>query len=143
MRKTDVYRLRSRYPHAPAEETLAQRVERLLATWRAQTGFLSSSTAMVAHPVYLELIALGAAALPFLFHDLEQTRDGHLSSALVAITGEQPVPPEEEGQIRKVAEALAGLGAAARVSPMNLLEQLFPDLCGAGQQHLKRRRATQ
>jgi hypothetical protein len=35
---------------------------------------------------------------------MEQTFDGHLSSALVAITGVQPVPPEEGGHIRKVAE---------------------------------------
>jgi hypothetical protein len=35
---------------------------------------------------------------------MEQTFDGHLSSALVAITGAQPVPPEEGGRIRKVAE---------------------------------------
>jgi hypothetical protein len=43
--------------------------------------------------------------LPFLFHDLQQTQDGHLSKALRALTGAQPVPPEHHGQIRKVAEA--------------------------------------
>jgi hypothetical protein len=91
-------------PQAPPGETVEQRVQRLLATWRAQTGFLSSSTARVAHPAYQELISLGPAALPFVFRDLEQTLDGHLSSALVAITGAQPVPPAEGGQIQKVAE---------------------------------------
>jgi hypothetical protein len=91
-------------PKAPLEETVEQRVRRLLATWREQTGYLSSSTARVAHPAYRELIALGAAALPFVFRDLDQTLDGHLSSALVAITGAQPVPAEEGGKIRKVAE---------------------------------------
>jgi hypothetical protein len=35
---------------------------------------------------------------------MEQTLDGHLSSALVAITGAQPVPPEEGGKIKRVAE---------------------------------------
>jgi len=91
-------------PQAPPEETLEQRVRRLLASWREQTGFLSSSTARVAHPAYRELIGLGAAALPFLFRDMEQTLDGHLSSALVVITGAQPVPHEEGGKIQKVAE---------------------------------------
>ena len=89
---------------APPDETLEERVRRLLATWREQTGFLSSSTALVSHPAYRELIALGADALPFLFRDMEQTFDGHLSSALAAITDAQPVPPEEGGNIRKVAE---------------------------------------
>jgi hypothetical protein len=92
------------FPLAPPEETVEQQVRRLLATWREQTAFLSSSTALVAHPAYQELIALGRSALPFLFRDMEQTFDGHLSSALVAITGAQPVPPEEGGKIRKVAE---------------------------------------
>lgn len=91
-------------PQALPEETAEQRVRRLLASWREQTGFLSSSTARVAHPAYRELIALGPAALPFLFRDMQQTLDGHLSSALVAITGAQPVPPEEGGKIQKVAE---------------------------------------
>jgi hypothetical protein len=91
-------------PQAPPEETIEQHVGRLLAAWREQTGFLSSSTARVSHPAYRELIALGTAALPFVFRDMEHTFDGHLSSALVAITGAQPVPPEEGGQIRKVAE---------------------------------------
>ncbi len=91
-------------PQAPPKETVEQRVRRLLATWREETGFLSSSTALIAHPAYRELIALGTDALPFLFGDMAQTLDGHLSSALVAITGAQPVPPEEGGNIRKVAE---------------------------------------
>jgi hypothetical protein len=50
------------------------------------------------------LIALGLAALPFLFRDLEQTKDGHLAKALTAITGVQPVPIEERGRIRQIAE---------------------------------------
>jgi hypothetical protein len=87
-----------------APETVEQHVRRLLASWREQTGFLSSSTARVTNPAYRELIALGAAALPFLFDDMAQTFDGHLSSALVAITGAQPVPLEQGGKIPKVAE---------------------------------------
>jgi len=35
---------------------------------------------------------------------MQQTFDGHLSSALVAIICAQPVPPEEGGKIQKVAE---------------------------------------
>jgi hypothetical protein len=66
---------------------------------------LSSSTLLTSHPAYQELIALGGPALPFLFRDLEQTGDGHLSKALAAITGARPVPPEDRGQVRKVADA--------------------------------------
>jgi len=92
-------------PHAaPTAVMVEQRVGQLLATWREQTGFLSSSSALVAHPAYRELITLGTAALPFLFRDMEQTFDGHLSSALVAITGAQPVLSGDGGKIRLVAE---------------------------------------
>jgi len=91
-------------PQAPREETIEQRVRRVLETWREQTGFLSSTSARVSHPAYRELISLGSDALPFILRDIEQTLDGHLSSALVAITGVQPVPAEEGGKIQRVAE---------------------------------------
>ncbi len=89
----------------PATPAVEQRVVRLLARWREETAYLSSGTRITGHPAYQELIALGAPALPFLFRDLEQTGDGHLSKALAAITGAHPVPPEDRGQVRKVADA--------------------------------------
>jgi hypothetical protein len=92
-------------PATPTHKDLGQHVQDLLRRWRAETAPLSSSTRITAHPAYQEIIALGAPALPFLFHDLQQTQDGHLSKALRALTGAQPVPPEDRGQIRKVAEA--------------------------------------
>ncbi len=85
-------------------ESIAQHVARLLKSWREETAYLSSSTRITSHPAYHELIALGPAALPFILRDLEQTRDGHLSKALTAITGARPVPAEERGQVRKIAE---------------------------------------
>ena len=48
---------------------------------------------------------LGLPALPYLLRDLEETRDGRLSKALTAITGCHPVPAEDRGKIRQVAEA--------------------------------------
>ena len=89
---------------ANTTETLEQHVMRLLRRWREETAYLSSSTAITEHAAYLELIALGAVALPYLFRDLEQTTDGHLSKALTAITGAHPIPAEERGQVRKISE---------------------------------------
>jgi hypothetical protein len=88
-----------------AAETIDQHVVRLLASWREQTAYASSSTIITGHPAYQALIDLGPLALPALFRDLEQTEDGHLSKALTALTGAHPVPAEERGKIRKVAEA--------------------------------------
>ena len=92
-------------PATPTAESIEQRVVRLLGSWREETRYLSDSTKITGHPAYQELIALGPAALPFLFRDLERTGDGHLSKALTAITGARPVPDDVRGQMRKVAEA--------------------------------------
>jgi hypothetical protein len=72
--------------NAPPAETVEQQVQRLLAVWREETSVISSSTVLVSHSVYREIIALRAAALPSLLRDLEQTRDGHLSPALAEPT---------------------------------------------------------
>ena len=92
-------------PATTAAESVGQRVAGLLGRWRQETAYLSSSTRITEHPAYQELIALGPAALPFLFRDLEQTGDGHLSKALAAITGAQPISADERGQVRKIADA--------------------------------------
>jgi hypothetical protein len=95
-------------PATPTAETLDQRVVRLLGTWRDQTTYESSTTRLTGHPAYQELIAAGPAALPYLFRDLRQTGDGHLSMALATLTGVDPVPPEDRGHVRKVADAWLG-----------------------------------
>jgi hypothetical protein len=89
----------------PTPETLEHRVLRLLAKWREETAYLSSSTQITGHPAYQEFTTLGPGALPVLFRDLEQTGDGHLSKALTVLTGAHPVPAEDRGKIRKVADA--------------------------------------
>ena len=89
-------------------ESVEQHVARLLRLWREETAYLSSSTSITDHPAYLELIALGAVALPPLFRDLAHTGDGHLSKALTAITGAHPVPADERGQVRKIAATWLG-----------------------------------
>lgn len=88
-----------------SQETVEQRITRLLAQWREETAFLSSSSARHGHAAYQEIIGLGKEAVPFLIADLRRTRDGHLSKALTAITGAHPVPPEARGRIALVAEA--------------------------------------
>lgn len=86
------------------DENIEVQVARLLKRWREETAYQSSSTAITTNAAYLELIAMGAPALPCIFRDLEQTKDGHLSKALTAITGATPIPPEERGRIQKIAE---------------------------------------
>lgn len=86
------------------DESIELHVARLLSRWRDETAYHSSSTLITGHPAYLELIALGTPALPFIFRDMEQTLDGHLSKALRSITGVNPLLEENAGKIQKIAE---------------------------------------
>src|SRR5207302_9966830 len=61
-------------PPVPAE-TLEERFERLAAKWREETAYLSSSTAMFAHPAYQEIISLGQGVVPLLLRALTKEPD--------------------------------------------------------------------
>jgi hypothetical protein len=76
---------------APAAETIEERFRRLEATWTAETGYLSSYTAIVEHPTFQEIIGLGEAVVPLLLRDLEE-RPRLWVWALPDITGADPVP---------------------------------------------------
>jgi hypothetical protein len=91
-------------PAAQQAESVEQKFQRLAAVWRAETGHLSSITKMFNHPAYQEIIALGQDVVPSLLRDLEKEPE-HWFAALRAITGAQPVPPEDRGQIDKMVEA--------------------------------------
>ena len=91
-------------PATEHAENVEQKFQRLAAVWRAETGHLSSTTQMFGHPAYQEIIALGPAVVPSLLRDLAQEPE-HWFAALKTITGAQPVPPADRGQIDKMAEA--------------------------------------
>ena len=90
----------------PAQPTASaeQKFQRLAAVWRAETGHLSSLSQMFNHPAYQEIIAMGPDVVPSLLRDLEKEPD-HWFAALWAITGAQPVPPEDRGRVDRMAEA--------------------------------------
>jgi hypothetical protein len=66
--------------------------------WKSATALLSSTTAMVDHPAYQGIIALGPAVIPLLLHELERG-PVHWFEALQATSGENPVPPDHWGNI--------------------------------------------
>lgn len=72
-------------------------------TWRRETAAMSSVASMAMHPAYQRIIGMGAAALPLIFRQLSR-QPGHWFWALAAITGENPVPPEEAGDVRRMTE---------------------------------------
>jgi hypothetical protein len=55
-------------------------------------------------PTYQEIIAMGTPAIPWLLRELS-TDIHHWGYALEKITGENPVPEQDAGDLRRVAEA--------------------------------------
>jgi len=98
-------------PETLATETVEERFRRLEATWMAEVGHHSSTTKLVNHPAFQEIIRMGNAVVPFLFRDLEQ-RPRLWVWALADITGADPVPVSDRGNIVKMSEAWLRWGRA-------------------------------
>lgn len=90
--------------YADWNETLTSRraldfeFARLTSEWKEATEFESSVTRIAMHPSYQRIIGMGPIALPLILRDLELTQDAWFW-ALRAITGEDPVRPDERGVI--------------------------------------------
>jgi hypothetical protein len=78
-----------------------QRFQILADRWRQSTRAFSSIHAMVANPAYLEIVGMGRPALPLILSELRRQPD-HWFSALVAISGENPVRDTDAGDVRRM-----------------------------------------
>src|SRR5438128_2001314 len=88
----------------PAMETLEERLRRLESAWLADTGHLSSATKIMGHPAFQEIIGMGMAVVPIMLRDLN-ARPSLWVWALPDITGDNPVPETEGGNIAKMTQA--------------------------------------
>jgi hypothetical protein len=85
-------------------QTVGEHFRRLKAQWEDETAYLSSSTEIVQHPAFQEIIRLGPVVLPFLLRDLEEGPRLWVW-ALPAITGADPVAVADRGNIQRMREA--------------------------------------
>jgi hypothetical protein len=88
----------------PRRETIEERFRRLEATWMAEVGHHSSTTKLVNHPAFREIVGMGPAVVPFLLRDLEE-KPRLWVWALPEITKTDPVPASDRGNIAKMSEA--------------------------------------
>ena len=72
--------------------------------WRNETSHLSSTTTIVRHPAYREIIEMGPVVVPLILRELAR-RPAHWGPALAQITGERPVSPGDAGQPEAIAAA--------------------------------------
>jgi hypothetical protein len=77
---------------------------RLEAAWRSATAHLSSPTKIIGHPAFQEIIGMGEAVVPFMLRDLAE-RPRLWVWALPTITGANPVPADDGGNIAKMTAA--------------------------------------
>jgi len=83
---------------------IEQRFKKLEAEWHRRTALQSSTTRMVNDPSYQEVIAMGWEVVPVILRSLAEKPD-HWFYALAKITGDNPIPPEDAGNVPKMTEA--------------------------------------
>jgi hypothetical protein len=79
----------------------------LVDRWRNERGAMSSITEMSILPAYQKIIGMGEDAVPLILAELESEGDDpdQWFWALIAITEENPVKPEDQGNFMKMAQA--------------------------------------
>lgn len=77
---------------------------RLKKEWEDNTAHLSSVTESAKHPAYQQIIGMGPVAIPLILEEMRR-KAGHWFWALKAITGEDPILPEQRGRIKQMTEA--------------------------------------
>ena len=85
-------------------ETVEQRFRRLASVWNAETGHLSSTTKIINHPAFQEIINMGPAAIPFMLREMDE-RPRLWVWALPEITGVNRISPADGGNIAKMSQA--------------------------------------
>jgi len=82
---------------------LAKRFQRLAAEWKEKSRFLSNTAQMALLQPYQRIIGMGMPVVPLILEELKRETDQWFW-ALEAITEENPVPPEDAGNIRQMAK---------------------------------------
>jgi hypothetical protein len=87
-----------------AEDLLEQEFHNLADQWRRETRMLSSDSDIAANFAYYQIIGMGEKALPLIFREMQE-RGGRWFLALRAITRQNPVSPEDRGNVRRMTQA--------------------------------------
>ena len=91
-------------PIGEPAESLEAKFQRLAASWRSETAYISSTSQIMAHPAFQEIVRMGPAVIPFILREIEK-RPGQWHRALRLITGADPGSTQDRGNIGKAAEA--------------------------------------
>src|SRR5881275_231305 len=84
--------------------TTAERFRRLAAEWKEQARYLSDSRRMAMLRPYQAIIGMGLPVVPLILEELKR-EPHHWFWALEAITDENPVPADVQGDMQRIAGA--------------------------------------
>jgi hypothetical protein len=88
------------------------RFRHLAQQWITETENMSSVDDMLLHPAYQEIIAMGPGIISLVLDELER-EPNHWFPALYVLSGRQnPVPPQDSGDIDRMVEAWIAWGEA-------------------------------
>jgi len=91
------------------DSRLRVKFQELVTNWKAKSRFISSVPDLTNLSEYRQIIALGPPAVPLLLRELEQAPD-YWFWALSSITGADPVPPTQRGQVAQMRDAWLNWG---------------------------------
>ena len=80
------------------------RFSRLKEKWKSETAFLSSISEIAMHPDYQQIIGMGTTAIPFILQEMTE-KPGQWFWALKSITAEDPVLPENRGNVKAMTQS--------------------------------------
>ncbi len=83
--------------------------DRLAAEWRSAIRYVSLLSQMVTHPAYQTIIGMGVEAIPLMLERLGRQPE-HWFWALKSISGDDPVPAEERGDIAAMSRTWVSWG---------------------------------
>lgn len=95
----------------PTADEVAELFAVLAADWKERSKYMSNTMQMAMLRPYQRIIGLGPAALPHIFAELQRD-NGFWFWALEAITGDDPVPPDDKGNVRRMVDAWLAWGQA-------------------------------
>jgi hypothetical protein len=92
-----------------AEEAIEDRFFRLAQKWDMETATMSSTTDIISHPSYQEIISLGWSIVPLLLSDLKENQRFWFP-ALHEITKIRPFDPTDAGNSKRMVKAWLAWG---------------------------------
>lgn len=112
-------------PASRSQASVEQKFHDLTSQWRRETALHSSVTAIAMHPAYQQIIGMGTPALPLILQELQREPD-HWFWALGAITGENPIPEKDAGDMEAMTDAWLSWGSGRCLSRKSRLSSQTP-----------------